>query len=115
MPGMLEGKVAIVTGGGFGFGEGIVLKFVQEGARVVIVDINEENGNRVFSSHPPDITIFLHADVSSQQDWEKVRDATLSRFGRIDIVVNNAGVVNKAIVCTSGAIHDSIEVLLIQT
>lgn len=49
-PGRLEGKVAIVTGGGLGLGEGIVRKFVEEGAKVLIFEINKENGEKVASS-----------------------------------------------------------------
>ncbi|OGE50838.1 hypothetical protein PENARI_c015G01047 [Penicillium arizonense] len=97
MSGRLNGKVAIVTGGALGFGEGIVIKFVQEGALVVIVDLHKENGERVLASQPRGTAIFVQGDVSSEQDWEKVRDTTLSRFGKIDIVVNNAGIVNSAI------------------
>jgi 3-oxoacyl-[acyl-carrier protein] reductase len=99
MSGRLNGKVAIVTGGACGFGEGIAIKFIQEGARVVIVDLHEENGERVAASQPRGTTIFVQGDVSSEKDWEKVRHTTLAQFGRIDIVVNNAGIVNNAIVC----------------
>jgi 3-oxoacyl-[acyl-carrier protein] reductase len=105
MSGRLNGKVAIVTGGALGFGEGIVIKFVQEGALVVIVDLHKENGERVLASQPRGTAIFVQGDVSSEQDWEKVRDTTLSRFGKIDIVVNNAGIVNSAIVCMAYNLH----------
>ncbi|GAD92408.1 oxidoreductase, short-chain dehydrogenase/reductase family [Paecilomyces variotii No. 5] len=94
--GKLEGKVVIVTGGGFGFGQGIVTKFIREGAKVVLVDINEENGANVAKSQPEGSAIFVQGDVSCEADWVKARDITLSHFGRIDVVVNNAGIVNKA-------------------
>lgn len=81
-----------------GFGEGIATKFVEEGARVVIVDLNQENGQRVTASQPEGSATFVMGDVSSEEDWQQVRDTTLSQFGRIDVVVNNAGIVNNAIV-----------------
>lgn len=97
--GKLQGKVVIVTGGGSGFGQGIVTKFIQEGAKVVLVDINEENGANVAKAQPAGSAVFVQGDVSCEADWVKTRDATLSQFGRIDVVVNNAGIVNKATVC----------------
>lgn len=98
MPGRLSGKVAIVTGAGFGFGEGITKKFVEEGAKVVMVDINVANGERVAAAQPPGSVVFVEGDVSVEADWQKVVDTALAQFGQIDIVVNNAGVVNKATV-----------------
>jgi 3-oxoacyl-[acyl-carrier protein] reductase len=99
----LERKVAIVTGAGFGFGEGIAQKLVEEGAKVILVDINVENGQRVAAAQPRGTAVFVSGDVSVEADWKKAADAALSNFGRLDIVVNNAGVVNKAIVRASGA------------
>jgi len=84
-------KVAIVTGGASGFGEGIVRKFVEEGAYVVIVDINIDAANNL-ANQLGDATIAFKADVSSSGDVEKLKDATLEAFKRIDVLVNNAGV-----------------------
>lgn len=98
MPGRLSGKVAIVTGAGFGFGEGITKKFVEEGAKVVMVDINVANGERVAAAQPAGTVVFVAGDVSVEADWQKVVDRALAEFGQIDVVVNNAGVVNKATV-----------------
>ncbi|OJJ62923.1 hypothetical protein ASPSYDRAFT_129715 [Aspergillus sydowii CBS 593.65] len=97
MSGKLTNKVAIVTGGATGFGAGIVAKFTQKGALVVLVDLHQENGEKVAAAQRPGSTIFIQGDVSSEQDWERVRSTALDHFHRIDIVVNNAGVVNKAI------------------
>lgn len=94
----LAGKVAIVTGAGFGFGEAITKKFIQEGAKVLLVDINAENGERVAAAQPQGTAVFVQGDVSVEADWQKAVDRALSEFGKFDIVVNNAGVVNKAIV-----------------
>ncbi|GLA24176.1 dehydrogenase reductase SDR member 4 [Aspergillus niger] len=92
--GRLQDKIAIVTGGGFGFGEGIVHKFILEGANVVIVDLDQENGKRVQCALPAGRAVFVQGDVSSDSDWEKVREVALENFKKIDIVINNAGIVH---------------------
>jgi len=84
-------KIAIVTGGASGFGEGIVRKFVAEGAHVVIVDINIEAANKL-ALELGDATIACQADVSSSDDVEQIKNITLEQFKQIDVLVNNAGV-----------------------
>jgi 3-oxoacyl-[acyl-carrier protein] reductase len=96
MAGKLAGKVAIVTGAGFGFGEGITKKFIEEGAKVILVDINIQNGERVAAAQPEGTALFVPCDVSVEADWTLAANAALSNFGKLDIVVNNAGVVYKA-------------------
>ncbi|QKX55774.1 uncharacterized protein TRUGW13939_02872 [Talaromyces rugulosus] len=88
MPGRLEGKIAIVTGGGSGFGAGIAQKFVSEGARVLIADLSEENGSKIAQSLN---CSFARADVTKRADWEALLQTALDTFGALDIVVNNAG------------------------
>jgi len=90
MTGKLEGKVAIVTGGSGGFGLGIVEKFVKEGAKVVILDINAEGGKKAEAANPG--SKFVQGDVSARKDWEKALETAVKEFGRLDIVVNNAGI-----------------------
>lgn len=90
MTGRLQGKVAIVTGGSGGFGLGIVQKFVKEGAKVVILDVNAEGGKKAESENPG--TKFVKGDVSARKDWETALDTALKEFGKLDIVVNNAGI-----------------------
>jgi NAD(P)-dependent dehydrogenase (short-subunit alcohol dehydrogenase family) len=90
MVGKVEGKVAIVTGGSGGFGLGIVEKLVKEGAKTVIFDINAEGGKKAEAANPG--SIFVHGDVSLRKDWEKALDTALKEFGKLDIVVNNAGI-----------------------
>jgi len=69
--------------------------FAQEGAQVVIADFNSKTGEKVEqeiqSAHGKDTAIFQHADVTSKASWEKLLERTLSAFGKLDIVVNNAG------------------------
>ncbi|KAL2858497.1 hypothetical protein BJY01DRAFT_241828 [Aspergillus pseudoustus] len=90
--GRLNGKVAIVTGGGGGFGSGIVQKFVQEGARVVVVDIQSSIARKVADAFPPMQVVAIHADVSSEADWNRVLKFAIDTFQHLDVVVNNAGV-----------------------
>ncbi len=85
----LEGKVAIVTGGGSGFGEGIVKKFTEEGARVIVADIDIAAAKRVAGLY--DGTA-LRMDVSIMEDWAALATDMEKRFGRVDILVNNAGI-----------------------
>ncbi|KAG5924443.1 hypothetical protein E4U53_003413 [Claviceps sorghi] len=86
--GRLHGKVAIVTGAASGFGRGIAEKFSQEGARVVIADLAPEAGQSVAARID---ALFVKADVTSAADWERLLAETLQAYGRLDIVVNNAG------------------------
>lgn len=87
----LQGKVAVVTGGGSGFGAGIVRKFVAEGARVVVADLNLDAAREIVQSVGSG-AVALHADVSKAADAKAMLDAAQSSFGGFDILVNNAGV-----------------------
>ena len=87
----LKDKVAIVTGGGSGFGEGIVKKFVAEGAKVLVVDRNLEGAERVAQAMGSATSAF-RADVASAADTSAMIEAAEAHFGPLDILVNNAGV-----------------------
>jgi 3-oxoacyl-[acyl-carrier protein] reductase len=87
----LQDKVAIVTGGGSGFGAGICTKFVAEGARVLVVDINEAAASGVATALGANARAH-GADVARAADVRAMMDAAVQHFGRIDILVNNAGV-----------------------
>ncbi|MBS0284525.1 MAG: SDR family oxidoreductase [Proteobacteria bacterium] len=91
MTGRLEGKVAIVTGAAMGLGAAIATLFAEEGASVLITDVAEEAGQATAArlARPG---LFLRHDVSSPEDWEAVGRAAIERFGRIDILVNNAAI-----------------------
>ncbi len=86
----LSGKVAVVTGGGSGFGEGIVRRFAEEGARVIVADLDEAAAGRVADSIG-ESGLAVRADVSVGEDYEAIVSAALGEFGRLDILVNNAG------------------------
>jgi 3-oxoacyl-[acyl-carrier protein] reductase len=87
----LQDKIAIVTGGGSGFGEGIVRKFVAEGARVLIADRDLEGAQRVAAAVGT-AACALRVDVSAATDVRTMLDEAVEHFGGLDILVNNAGV-----------------------
>ena len=89
----LNGKTAIVTGAGSGFGEGIAKRFAQEGARVVVNDINTQGGERVAGeiATAGGKALFLRADVTRGGEWAGMIGAAETTFGGLDIIVNNAG------------------------
>lgn len=89
----LRGKAAIVTGGGSGFGAGIVRRFVQEGARVLVADLDADAAARVAadSGAGPGRALPCRADVSVDADVAAMVDQAVAAFGRLDIIVNNAG------------------------
>ncbi len=91
--GRLKNVVAIVTGGGSGFGESICHTFADEGGKIVVADISVENGERVTKDllakgHE---AVFCRVDVAKSAEMGAMVKAALARFGRIDVMVNNAG------------------------
>jgi 3(or 17)beta-hydroxysteroid dehydrogenase len=89
---ILAGKVAIVTGGAKGLGAAIVRLFVSEGAQVVISDVDAANGDQL-AAECNGHAVFEKHDVSSEPDWERIIANTVSRFGKLDVLINNAGIV----------------------
>jgi len=88
----LADAVAVITGGASGIGEGTVRRFVEEGARVVIADIQEEAGSAL-ASELGDATRFVATNVTSEGDIANAVDQAVSEFGRLDVMFNNAGIV----------------------
>ncbi|MEY4749790.1 MAG: hypothetical protein RIQ60_2004 [Pseudomonadota bacterium] len=97
MTGKLQDKVAIVTGAGGGFGEGIATHFAALGARVVVVDIRGDAALRVANTIEASggQALAMQADITTQVGWTALVDATLARWGGIDVLVNNAGTTHK--------------------
>uniref|UniRef100_A0A7V2ZM99 SDR family oxidoreductase n=1 Tax=Ignavibacterium album TaxID=591197 RepID=A0A7V2ZM99_9BACT len=90
----LENKIAIVTGGGSGIGEAISFLFALEGAKVVISDIDEKNGNRVVSDikSKNGEALFIKTDTSNLDDNKRLVEETVKKYGGLHIAVNNAGI-----------------------
>lgn len=93
----LLNKVAIITGAAAGMGASHARKFVEEGAKVVLTDLNEEAGSAL-AKELGENAMFIKQDVSSEADWETVVAETENAFGPVNILVNNAGIsMNNAI------------------
>lgn len=95
--GQLEGKVAIVTGAAQGMGAAHATRFIKEGAKVVITDLNEEKGSALAESLGEN-ALFVKHNVTSEEDWANVIAKAEETFGPVNILVNNAGIsVNKGL------------------
>lgn len=88
--GKLDGKIAVITGGASGIGEGTVRLFVAEGARVVVADILDDKGE-CLARDLGENACYLHTDVSREPDVKAAIDHAVTRFGRLDCLFNNAG------------------------
>lgn len=86
----IEGKVAIITGAGSGFGEGIAVRFAAEGAKVVVADINGTTAKRV-AAEIGDAAVAIETDVTKASDIKAMIELAETQFGRLDILINNAG------------------------
>jgi 3-oxoacyl-[acyl-carrier protein] reductase len=108
----LESKVAIVTGGGSGFGEGIAKRFAEEGCKVIVADINADGGNRVVGEIKAagGDAAFTSANVAKGSDWTALLKFTTDTYGKLDIVINNAGTThrNKPMVDVTDAEFDLV-------
>ena len=95
----LESKVALITGGASGMGASMARIFAREGAKVAVADMLENDGRRVAAeiTKANGAAIFHKLDVTSEAEWREAIDATLAAFGRLDILVNDAGISGSAV------------------
>ena len=91
----LENKVALITGSGAGIGEATAKRFAEEGARVVVTDIDQESAERVAReiSEAGGEAIALRQDVCEEAGWDQLVDEIIDTWGKLDVLVNNAGIV----------------------
>ena len=98
---VLQDRVALITGGGRGIGRGVALRFAREGAKLALVDIEQshldETAALLTAESPSTEHITIRGDVSSSADVQRFFDETVGRFGRLDVLVNNAGIGNPPI------------------
>ncbi len=87
----LENKVVMITGAAQGMGKIHAEKALEQGAKVIITDINEESGHQTESELKGEV-MFIKHNVSDENDWKNVVQQTMDKWGRIDVLVNNAGI-----------------------
>ncbi|MBX9642106.1 MAG: SDR family NAD(P)-dependent oxidoreductase, partial [Mycobacteriaceae bacterium] len=91
-PGRVEGKVALISGGARGMGAEDARLLVSEGAKVVIGDIRDEEG-KALADEIGDAARYVHLDVTQLDQWEAAVATAVGEFGKLDVLVNNAGIV----------------------
>src|SRR5690625_79987 len=103
----LKDKVVIITGAGSGIGQCTALLFAKEGAKVIVNDVSDENGNKTVTDIQENggEAYYIRADVTNAADVEQMVNETLKRYGKIDVLFNNAGVSGV------GAAHETSEEL----
>ena len=89
--GRLANKVAIITGGAAGMGEAHVRRFIDEGAKVVLTDVNADKGQSL-AEKVGENALFIEHDVTDEEGWKKVVAEAEENFGPVNILVNNAGI-----------------------
>ncbi|MFJ9363802.1 glucose 1-dehydrogenase [Nocardia sp. NPDC101769] len=93
MSGRLDGRVALISGAASGMGASHARAFVAEGASVLIGDITDEAGAKL-AAELGDTATYVHLDVTSAADWRAAVDSAVERFGKLDVLVNNAGILD---------------------
>ncbi len=112
--GKLDGQVALISGGARGQGEAQARLFAREGAAVAIGDVLEEDGNRVAESiiDTGGQAMFHKLDVSDQSNWAEMVDATTEQFGKLSLMINNAGILRGGLIERS-TVQEYLEVIKI--
>ncbi|NLU70091.1 glucose 1-dehydrogenase [Streptomyces sp. HNM0574] len=90
--GRLDGRVVIISGGARGQGEQAARLFTAEGARVVLGDLLDDEGKRLAEELGPERAVYTHLDVREEADWERMSELAVERFGKVDGLLNNAGI-----------------------
>ncbi|MBV9249523.1 MAG: glucose 1-dehydrogenase [Acetobacteraceae bacterium] len=95
----LQDKVAIISGAASGMGAATARRFAREGAKVVVADVLEDDGRKVVSevTAAGGTAEFMRLDVTQEANWKSVVEATVSKWGRLDVLVNNAGISGSAV------------------
>lgn len=109
--GRVSGKVAIVTGAAGGMGKADAILLAQEGAKVVVTDIQEDKVNEVVAeiNHNGGEAIGFRHNVTSEEEWQHIVDETVKKWGKIDVLVNNAGIsLAKALIDTTAQDWDKV-------
>ena len=103
----LEGKVAIVTGAASGMGAATARRFGREGAKVVVADMLENEGRAVAQEivTANGAAEFMRLDVADEANWNAVVDATIAKYGKLDVLVNNAGI-------SGSAVEDTLDTMM---
>lgn len=91
--GALDGKVALITGAARGQGAAEARLFASRGAKVMICDVLDEEGAQV-AAEIGDSAAYMRLDVTSEQDWKNVVNATVAKFGKLNVLINNAGIIS---------------------
>ena len=104
--GRVSNKVAIITGAASGLGKADAIRLSEEGAKLVLTDINVQEGKLVAKDCKNEV-LFFEQDVSQENSWSDLMKATISEFGKLDVLVNNAGVAGFAFVGVLSASLDS--------
>ncbi|RJG03194.1 SDR family oxidoreductase [Noviherbaspirillum sedimenti] len=86
----VEGKVALITGAASGLGKAEAILLAREGAKVIVTDVNDEAGRKLAQEIDG---AFIHHDVRSEDDWRRAIAFAVERYGKLDVLVNNAGIV----------------------